>query len=137
MSMADRNRTGDAMRPHGHQVNTTLLSLLSQPGLLPPEVVEGRSIALLELRDEESKALVHVLEGESCVIGRDADCDLVFAEANKLSRRHFRLDIVDNEIILTDLGSKNGTRVNGCPVQTARLVLGDTIAAGGIELVLV
>jgi hypothetical protein len=53
MSMADRNRTGDAMRPHGHQVNTTLLSLLSQPGLLPPEVVEGRSIALLELRDKK------------------------------------------------------------------------------------
>lgn len=119
------------------QINTGLLSILSQPGLLPGDVVEGRSFALLELRDEERKVLVHVIESGPYVVGRDGDCDLVFAEANKLSRRHFRLDIVDNEITLTDLDSKNGTRVNGGPVETVRLLLGDTISAAGIELVLV
>lgn len=46
------------------------------------------------------------------IIGRDADCDLVVTDT-KASRKHCKLTRNENEILLEDLGSKNGTFVAG------------------------
>ncbi len=61
------------------------------------------------------------------VIGRDADCDIVIPD-RQVSRRHARLHRVDNGFEVEDLGSKNGTHVNGAPLTAPhRLQDGDLI----------
>jgi hypothetical protein len=67
--------------------------------------------------------------GESLVVGRTADCQVRIADRH-LSRRHFRLAWNGSLCQLTDLGSANGTWVNGQRIQEAILREGDEIAAG-------
>lgn len=47
-----------------------------------------------------------------CLIGRGEEADL-FVDSMLVSRRHCRLDLVDGKVHITDLGSLNGTMVNG------------------------
>lgn len=46
------------------------------------------------------------------MIGRDEDCDIVVKDT-KASRKHCKLTRDENQIVLEDLGSKNGTFVAG------------------------
>jgi pSer/pThr/pTyr-binding forkhead associated (FHA) protein len=61
------------------------------------------------------------------VIGRGADCDLVLDEA-EMSRRHAVIENSGDGIYLRDLGSANGTFVNGVQVRDAVLHPDDQIA---------
>lgn len=60
------------------------------------------------------------------VIGRSADCDISLAAAH-LSRRHAQLSIVDGALFVKDLGSANGTFLNGKQVMEARVKRGDEL----------
>ena len=51
-----------------------------------------------------------------------------------VSRRHARLEIVDNDLVLTDLSSTNGTYVNDVQVTRRVLVAGDRLRIGRYEL---
>ncbi|MGO1051886.1 FHA domain-containing serine/threonine-protein kinase [Crossiella sp. CA198] len=75
-------------------------------------------------------------EPASCVIGRSLDCDLRLGTGDKrVSRRHCVLEIDPPEARLRDLGSRNGTRVNGEPVTgETRLLHGDEISVGATVL---
>ena len=53
------------------------------------------------------------------MLGRGTDCDLRLVDPG-VSRHHAELRVEDDEVVLVDLGSTNGTFVNGEPV-TARL----------------
>lgn len=67
-------------------------------------------------------------------IGREGDVLLSDARA---SRRHAQVTSENDVLILEDLGSTNGTRVNGKPIapgEKVALAGGDTISVGGIEL---
>ena len=44
--------------------------------------------------------------------GRDSGVAAVALDDRNVSRRHARLEIIDNDLVLTDLGSTNGTYVN-------------------------
>ena len=78
---------------------------------------------------------VHVA-GERFVIGRDEDCDLVLADDPKVSRRHAYLKArPDGRATLHDLGSSNGTWVDGRPVGSALLAGGERLLVGDTELV--
>ncbi|MDB5307193.1 MAG: garA 2 [Gemmataceae bacterium] len=48
----------------------------------------------------------------------------------RVSRYHAKVQIEDSDIILTDLDSTNGTRVNGAAVQIRRLRPGDQVSVG-------
>ena len=68
---------------------------------------------------------------ESMVIGRDAGCDLTL-NVEGISRRHARLRFVAGRLVIEDLNSRNGTRVNGRPIVQPQVVQpGDTIHLGG------
>jgi len=54
--------------------------------------------------------------GTSFIIGRTQDCDLRIADLS-VSRRHAQLDRSEDGWLLSDLGSHNGTRVNGWLVR--------------------
>ena len=48
----------------------------------------------------------------------------------RVSRFHAKVQQEDGDVIITDLESTNGTRVNGSPVQIRRLRPGDQISIG-------
>ncbi len=70
---------------------------------------------------------VHVLE-ETTIIGRHEDCNLVLKSERGASRKHARIIVENNTAILMDLGSLNGTMVNGREISRAvQLADGDII----------
>jgi Ca-activated chloride channel homolog len=66
------------------------------------------------------------------VIGRSSSTDVMVPSAN-LSRRHTRILFVAGEFVLEDLGSTNGSRVNGSLVHSAKLADGDRIELGDAQ----
>jgi hypothetical protein len=70
----------------------------------------------------------------SNVVGRDADC-AIRIDSVTLSRRHAQIVLTNGEATVEDLGSKNGTHVNGRPVtQLVALRDGDQIEVGSVTL---
>jgi len=63
------------------------------------------------------------------VIGRSSDLDMVLVE-DMVSRKHAKISTVGNQIVISDMGSTNGTFVNGEKVKKARLKEGDRILIG-------
>jgi serine/threonine protein kinase len=64
------------------------------------------------------------------VLGRSQECDLV-VRAAEVSKRHCRIVLTADEVVVEDLGSANGTCVNGRPVERAVLADGDRLDLGG------
>jgi pSer/pThr/pTyr-binding forkhead associated (FHA) protein len=69
------------------------------------------------------------------VIGRREDCDLRIPVGD-VSRKHCRLVIEDETIRIEDLGSSNGTYVNGHRVQEGELQPGDRIQVGPVQFII-
>ena len=68
-----------------------------------------------------------VLAKETLTIGRDAECDIMIPD-RQVSRVHARLNKTAGGFEIEDLGSKNGTHVNGSPLKgSCRLQDGDLI----------
>jgi pSer/pThr/pTyr-binding forkhead associated (FHA) protein len=63
------------------------------------------------------------------LIGRHPDCDIRL-ELPSISRRHCCLAVAYERLVLRDLGSRNGVRVNGVRTQEAHLESGDEVAIG-------
>jgi hypothetical protein len=75
------------------------------------------------------------LGGDEVVLGRGSMCHITIDDP-MLSRRHVRIDLSGSNPSLEDLDSRNGTQLNGRPVQgAARLQDGDRIRIGTQELV--
>ena len=72
-----------------------------------------------------------IRDGESLVVGRHPSCDLVIYDL-RVSKRHAHLRWSDSGWKLEDLGSKNGTVVNGHPAHGVPLQDGDQISLGGL-----
>jgi pSer/pThr/pTyr-binding forkhead associated (FHA) protein len=67
-------------------------------------------------------------------IGRHPECDIVITRSRTISRKHCAIVQVNNSLVLRDLGSTNGVRVNGKRVKKeARFTAGDTVMFGDIE----
>lgn len=69
------------------------------------------------------------LDKEVVTIGRLPDCDIVLDDKGA-SRRHAQVRTRDGSSTLTDLGSTNGTKLNGQQVETRVLEDGDRITVG-------
>ena len=70
-------------------------------------------------------------EGNSLLVGRDPECGLVIEDA-KVSKQHARLAWQGSGWVLEDLGSKNGTSLNGQPASGRPLAGGDVVSFGGV-----
>jgi hypothetical protein len=68
-------------------------------------------------------------DGTSLTIGRSADNDLVLPDG-RVSRHHARIAGRRGTLVYADLGSTNGSRVNGVPVGELVLGVGDRIEIG-------
>jgi FHA domain/Domain of unknown function (DUF4388) len=63
------------------------------------------------------------------VIGRSSELDVVLAE-DMVSRKHAKISTQGGKVVIEDLGSTNGTFVNGEKIRQARLKEGDRILIG-------
>ena len=96
------------------------------PVVRAPEVV-------IEVCEPGKSARRVPLTGAPIRLGRAPECELVLTDS-RVSRRHARLHARDGVLVLTDLGSTNGTRVNGHRVTEVVLGAGDRILIGDTNL---
>ena len=66
---------------------------------------------------------------EPVVIGRMPECTVVVSDPN-VSRRHAEVRRQGSDVLVVDLQSTNGTKVNGLPIRERVLVDGDDITVG-------
>ena len=85
--------------------------------------------AIIEVREPNKPPRRVPATGAPIHIGRSPDCELVLRDT-RVSRRHARVSARDGVLVLTDLGSTNGTRVNGHRVTEVVLGAGDRIVVG-------
>jgi two-component system, NtrC family, sensor kinase len=62
-------------------------------------------------------------------LGRESHCD-IHLEDSEASRTHAEIDFVDGDYVLRDLGSSNGTFVNGNRITEHKLRVGDRVQIG-------
>lgn len=116
-----------------------------EDSVLSPTQVTEKGKDLVEARSKKQKLPSVVLAVESgplkgrrftvtlpCIIGR-SDCDLRLDD-QRVSRRHANIIMFENILVIEDLASKNGTKVNGEAVSKKRLIPNDLISIGPINL---
>ncbi len=98
------------------------------------------AIPYLEIDAGAERKRFEIPEGQGpaeLILGRAPDCQIVIPSA-AVSRRHARLRRLDEGLVIEDLGSSNGTFVNGEKISTPKgLKDGDRISFGTVELVFV
>jgi len=72
-----------------------------------------------------------VFEQESVLIGRTSDCDVVLYDPG-VSRKHARIFSEATSYFVEDMGSSNGTKVNGSIIKKKQLADGDAISLGPV-----
>ncbi|MET8040703.1 DUF3662 and FHA domain-containing protein [Micromonospora sp. NPDC005215] len=94
----------------------------------PPGHGGGRNVRLVS-----GDGRTYPLQMGSTVIGRGDQASLRLPDVG-ISRRHARLDFDGGQVVLTDLGSTNGTMVNGQRVSAVALNPGDMVQLGTTTL---
>jgi pSer/pThr/pTyr-binding forkhead associated (FHA) protein len=72
------------------------------------------------------------IEKDLTLVGRDEDCDLRL-DHKSISKLHCVIVKTDGLILVRDLGSTNGTRVNGTRVRRAALLPNDTLSIANLK----
>lgn len=89
----------------------------------------GMRLALRFISGKYQGGEFPISEGQEIIIGRSSELDMVLVE-EMVSRRHARIQLQDGVITIEDLGSTNGTFVNGEKIQKGTLREGDRILIG-------
>lgn len=73
------------------------------------------------------------LNKPNLLVGRSARCD-VKIQSNGVSKEHLKIDILGEDLLITDAGSRNGTFLNGVQIKSAKLKSGDQILLHNLTL---
>ena len=90
--------------------------------------------AVLRVTAPDGSEQVIEVDGAPLAIGRSGDNQLVLGDV-RVSRHHGRLQARRGALVYTDLGSTNGSRVNGIRVDEIALGMGDRVQLGDTVLV--
>jgi len=90
----------------------------------------------LIMRSGPTPGAAFILEGDQITIGRDSTNGITINDA-EISRRHARLTFQGGKYILEDLGSTNGTFVNGQRLAGPRVLKTGEVVSFGEQIVLV
>ena len=89
----------------------------------------------LLITEADGSTRVIALEAGPLLMGRDPNCEIPFPNDAELSRRHLVVEKDGDNWWVRDLGSTNGTRINGNPLNAKYLLkVGDTISASKVSL---
>ena len=91
------------------------------------------AFTLIMYRDDGSHRPFAVAKDET-IVGRREDCDLRIAVSD-VSRKHSKLTLDGDRLSIEDLGSSNGTFVNGKKINASPLKAGDVVAIGPVTFV--
>ena len=116
----------DAAREHARVESYTFVGPVEVEIFESDHLKVGRFTVTAEVRESEDGGFLAevvlpdgrrmAVGAEPLVIGRLPECDVVLNDSN-VSRRHAEIRRSGDGVFLTDLGSTNGTRVNGAPVR--------------------
>jgi predicted component of type VI protein secretion system len=90
-----------------------------------PSVAQIMPAQLMALDDGPSI----LLDKPVLLLGRHPECDIQI-DSRKISRKHCVIAQVNDYLVVRDLGSTNGIRINGVRVAEGRLASGDELAVG-------
>ena len=134
---------GDAARDHARREGYGFVGPVEVELREDPSLTAGIFLVTSSLREAQGGAPVGALvlpDGERVgvsddpvTIGRLSECDVVLAD-DSVSRRHAEVRRRENAIVVVDLGSTNGTKVNGEKIQERQLLDGDQIMVGSTSL---
>jgi DNA-binding CsgD family transcriptional regulator len=69
------------------------------------------------------------------ILGRSAKCDFVVADGS-ISRRHAEIALLDGQVTVRDLDSRNGTFLDGRKVERRRVHRGQSLRFGDVTFIL-
>ncbi len=133
----------DAAREHARVESYSFVGPVEVEIFEGSSLKAGRFTVVAEVRESEDGVLAELvlpdgrrvpIGSEPLVIGRLPECGVVLQDTN-VSRRHAELRRSGDEVVLTDLGSTNGTRVNGAPIREYVLGSGDEVSVGSTRLI--
>ena len=107
---------------------------LDRKALLEDLKIQKR--AQLEVFGLESEPICKELGKDEFIIGRSSECDLPIP-VDDVSRNHARIFCNNEEFYIEDLGSTNGTYVNGITVVRCVLRSNDQIDIGDVKMIFV
>lgn len=89
------------------------------------------------LRREDDAGVRYELSGPRVTVGRDQSNDIALRTDMRVSRHHAALERKEDGWVVVDLGSANGTFLNGRRIESGSVGAGDRIRVGSTTLVLV
>jgi phosphoserine phosphatase RsbU/P len=108
-------------------------TLLGMP--VPGSETKRKLSRELSIQSPDGTSKIYQLGADRVTLGRTAANDLCFTDDPGLSRQHLEFDIKENAWLVRDLGSRNGTYVNGKQITGEHaLHPGDRIAAGHLMI---
>jgi two-component system, NtrC family, response regulator AtoC len=117
----------------GARTTVTLTSEIEVPIVLDEEGVRQRFA--LVVYNGSTTEVVRLRPNRPLVVGRDFPSHLQIDDPS-VSRQHSRFVLQDGSVKLEDLGSRNGTRVNGVRIERATLAPSDDIRVGSARIAL-
>jgi predicted component of type VI protein secretion system len=90
--------------------------------------------AKLLVHEGPRKGEVFPITRPRAIIGRSSSCDVIITGYEELSREHARLVWDGKAFRIEDMGSRNGTIVNGRQVSSGRVSSGDRLQLGDLLL---
>lgn len=105
---------------------------------LPFNLLSETPLILKVISGPNAGAEIGIEKGKSYTIGKDSSSsDIVFQDMS-VSRNHARLDVSGEGVIeIEDLGSKNGTVINGIPTAEKRIITPQDLIALGTTVFLI
>ena len=133
----------DAAREYARDENYTFMGPVQVELTLDEELRPGRFTVVSRLHEGQggvgAGALILPageripLSEKPVIIGRLPDCEIALADPN-VSRRHAEVRPFGTGFLVVDLGSTNGTKVNGTTVSEHQLKDGDAITVGATRI---
>ena len=132
----------EAAREHAEAEGYSLLGPVEVDIFESTKLRAGHVGVTARVQEGDHEAVIAMADGRripvgttAIVIGRLPDCAIVLNDSN-VSRRHAEIIRHGEDIVLNDLGSTNGTKVNGMAIRSVVLQDGDEIYIGISRLML-
>jgi hypothetical protein len=126
----------DAAREHARAESYRFAGPVEVGLVTDPSLGKGAFRILAQLVEGGPMASVVMADGtrigvgdDPVTLGRAGDCQVVLADPT-VSKRHAELRREGTDVVIVDLGSTNGTKVNGTGVRERALADGDEIRIG-------